>query len=57
MIIEKHHSLKEYMLRFGKEYEAGNLWDFSKADVKSGAIELPSDGHYWLIRGRYYEVE
>lgn len=48
--------LDEYMRRFGDAYNAGELWDFSKEDVESGAIELDPDMIYWEIGDRYYET-
>ena len=56
MKIIKHKTLREYMKRYGREYRSGDLWDFSKEDVRSGAIELRTDQTYWLIKGRYYET-
>lgn len=54
--IVRFKSLKEYMKLYGEAYENGDLWDFSKEDVRSGAIELQEDEVYWLIKGRYYET-
>jgi len=54
--IVRFKSLKEYMRLYGKAYENGDLWDFSKEDVRSGAIKLQEDEVYWLIKGRYYET-
>ena len=52
----KHHTLEEYMAKYGQAYNDGTLWDFSKEDLESGAIEKNPDMDYWLINGRYYEV-
>lgn len=54
--IVKGKSLKKYMELYGDAYMSGDLWSFSKEDVKSKAIELQEGETYWLIKGRYYET-
>ena len=56
MKVIKHKTLRQYMRIYGDAYRSGDLWDFSKEDVQSGAIELQEEQTYWLIKGRYYET-
>lgn len=49
-------TLSEYMAKYGKPYDRGDLWDFSKDDVDTGAVELHPEMTYWYIDGRYYET-
>lgn len=58
--VEEGHTLSEYMLKYGKLYDDGELWDFSEEDFTNGAIEPDPDMIYWKIiidnEPRYYEV-
>ena len=60
--IEKHpqfeynHTLEEYMILFGDEYDNGNLWDVDVDDLFNGAIERQENNIYWIIDGRAYET-
>lgn len=56
MTVVKGKTFEEYMLKYGDLYEKGELWDFSKEDILSGAVEPREEVAYWLIEDRYYEV-
>lgn len=60
LTIEKGHTLTEYMQKYGKDYENGDLWDFSENDLTNGAIEPDTSMVYWEITldgtTRYFET-
>ena len=58
--VEDGHSYEEYMKKFGRAYNDGELWDFSEEDFKGGAIEVNPGITYWKIEvegePRYFET-
>lgn len=50
------HTEEEYFDKFGDKYDEGELWDFSREDIETGAIEPDDNMDYWLIDDRYFEV-
>jgi len=59
--VERGHTMREYLDKFGEDYEDGNLWDFSKKDFEEGAVEQRDDIVYWYMKDldgewRYFET-
>ena len=48
-IVEFGHTLDEYERLYKKDYEGGDLWDFSLEDIETNAIKPREDMIYWAI--------
>jgi len=60
LTIEYGHTLKEYMRKYGDEYDTGDLWDFSKEIFSDDDLKQPNIV-YWCIvdddgEERFYET-
>lgn len=59
--VEFNHNIKDYLDKFGDDYNDGKLWDFSKEDFENGAVENRDDIVYWYMKDldgdwRYFET-
>lgn len=59
--VERGHTMKEYLEKFGEDYENGKLWDFDKKDFEEGLVENRNDIVYWYMKDlnedwRYFET-
>lgn len=59
--VEKGHNMREYIEKFGDEYDEGELWDFSKEDFEDGTIDVNPYIVYWYMQDlngewRYFET-
>lgn len=59
--VEKGHNMREYLEKFGDEYDEGKLWDHLKEDFEEGRVDARKDIVYWYMEDlngewRYFET-